>query len=100
VTTPFGRKLDADDHHALNYLVQSTTADLVFDRMLALRDLLKDKKSFIKFCLHDSVVIDLLDEERYEIKEILEIFSNTKMGKFMASVSVGKDFGALQRMNA
>ena len=100
VTTPFGRKLEADDHHALNYLVQSTTADLVFDRMLALRDLLKDKKSFIKFCLHDSVVIDLLDEERYEIKEILEIFSNTKMGKFMASLSVGKNFGDLQRIKA
>jgi len=99
VTTPFGRKLDADDHHALNYLVQSTTADLVFDRMLVLRDLLKNKKSFIKFCLHDSVVIDLLDEERYEIKEILEIFSNTKMGKFQASVHVGKSFGDLKRFN-
>ena len=100
VTTPFGRELQADDHHALNYLVQSTTADLVFDRMVAIRDLLRDKKSFIKFCLHDSVVIDLAHEERAEIKEILKIFSDTKLGKFMSSVSAGKNFGDLQRINA
>jgi len=99
VTTPFGRVIPADDHHALNYLVQSTTADLVFDRMIAIRDLLKDKKSFIKFCLHDSVVIDLAHEERSVIKEIFKIFSDTKLGKFKSSVSAGKNFGDLQRMD-
>jgi len=100
VTTPFGRVIPADDHHALNYLVQSTTADLVFDRMIAIRDLLKDKKSFIKFCLHDSVVIDLDHSEGSVIKEISKIFSDTKLGKFKSSVSAGKNFGDLQRMNA
>ena len=100
VTTPFGRVIPADDHHALNYLVQSTTADLVFDRMIAIRGLLKDKKSFIKFCLHDSVVIDLDHEEKPLWREIFEIFSDTKLGKFKSSVSAGKNFGDLQRMNA
>jgi hypothetical protein len=100
VTTPFGRKIPADDHHALNYLVQSTTADLVFDRMLEIRDLLKDKKTFIKFCLHDSVVIDLAHEEKAVIKEIFKIFSDTKLGEFKSSISAGKNFGDLQRINA
>jgi len=100
VTTPFGRELEADEHHAMNYLVQSTTADLVFDRMIAIRDLLKDKKSFIKFCLHDSVVIDLAHDERAEIKEIFKIFADTKLGNFKASCAAGKNFGDLQRMNA
>jgi hypothetical protein len=99
VTTPFGRKIPADDHHALNYLVQSTTADLVFDRMLAIRDLLKDKKSFIKFCLHDSVVIDLAHEERSVIKEIFKIFSATKLAKFQSSISAGRNFGTLKDFN-
>ena len=99
VTTPFKRKLKADAHHALNYLVQSTTADLVFDRMLEIREHLKDKKSFIKFCLHDSVVIDLDHEERGEIKHILKIFSETKLGNFRSSVAAGRNFGDLQIMN-
>ena len=99
VTTPFKRKLQADPHHALNYLVQSTTADLVFDRMLAIREHLKDKKSFLKFCLHDAVVIDLDHEERGEIKDILKIFSDTKLGKFRASVSAGRNFGDLKDFN-
>jgi len=99
VTTPFGRKIPTDDHHALNYLVQSTTADLVFDRMIQIRDLLKDKKSFIKFCLHDSVVIDLVHEERAIIKEIFKIFSDTKLGKFKSSISAGSDFGSLKSFN-
>jgi len=99
VTTSFGRKLKADEHHALNYLVQSTTADLVFDRMLEIRDLLKGKKSFIKFCLHDSVVIDLAHDDRAEIKEIFKIFSATKLGEFVSSVSAGRNFGKLKSFN-
>ena len=99
VTTPFGREIPTDDHHALNYLVQSTTADLVFDRMIAIRDLLKGKKSFIKFCLHDSVIIDLDHEERSVIKEIFEIFSDTRLGKFKSSIAAGPNFGELKDFN-
>ena len=99
VTTPFGREIPTDDHHALNYLVQSTTADLVFDRMIAIRDLLKGKKSFIKFCLHDSVIIDLDHEERSVIKEIFEIFSDTRLGKFKSSIAAGTNFGELKDFN-
>ncbi len=99
VTTPFDRKIKATDYHALNYLVQSTTADLVFDRMLALQKFLEGKKSFIKFCLHDSVVIDLAHDEKVEIKEIFEIFSSTKLGKFVSSLAAGKSFGDLKDLN-
>lgn len=95
VTTPFGRKLKATDHHALNYLVQSTTADLVFDRMMALQKLLEGKKSFIKFCLHDSVVIDLSKEDKADVGLIEETFSNTRLAKFVSNVALGKNFGDL-----
>ena len=98
VKTPFGRKIPTDDHHALNYLVQSTTADLVFDRMIALRGLLKDKKSFIKFCLHDSVVIDLAQEDMISVTEIFNVFSNTKLGRFVSSLNAGKNFGELEKV--
>ena len=61
--------------------------------------LLKGKKSFIKFCLHDSVVIDLAHDERAEIKEIFKIFSETKLGNFKSSVAAGKNFGTLKDFN-
>jgi hypothetical protein len=99
VTTPFGRKIKASDHHAMNYLVQSTTADLVFDRMMELKKFFKGKKSFIKFCLHDSVVIDLAHEEKGDVKEIREIFSNTKLDKFVSSLNAGENFGDLKPLN-
>ena len=95
VTNPFGRKIQATDHHALNYLVQSTTADLVFDRMMALQKFLQGKKSFIKFCLHDSVVIDLSKEDKADVEQILDIFADTKLARFVSNVSLGKNFGEL-----
>jgi len=95
VTNPFGRKIQATDHHALNYLVQSTTADLVFDRMMALQKFLQGKKSFIKFCLHDSVVIDLSKEDKADVEQILDIFADTKLARFVSNVSLGKNFGDL-----
>ena len=99
VTTPFGRVIPADDHHALNYLVQSTTADIVFDRMIEIRKLLRGKKSFIKFCLHDSVVIDLCHDERSVVKEIFKVFSDTKLGEFKSSIAAGENFGSLKNFN-
>ena len=99
VKTPIGRKIKTDDHHALNYLVQSTTADLVFDRMIEIQKLLAPHKSFIKFCLHDSVVIDLSHDEKHLIKEISRIFSQTKLGFFQTSVAAGNTFGDLKDLN-
>jgi len=96
VKTPLGRTIKADEHHALNYLVQSTTADLVFDRMLAIDRILNGKKSFIKFCLHDSIVIDLSHDEKHLIKDLVEVFSQTKLAKFQASVTAGPTFGDLK----
>ena len=41
VTTPFHRVIEADEKHALNYLIQSTTADLVLRQMITMNQLLK-----------------------------------------------------------
>ena len=32
VSTPFGRRIASDDHHSLNYLIQSTSSDNFLDR--------------------------------------------------------------------
>jgi hypothetical protein len=43
VKTMFGREIEADRKHALNYIIQSTTADLVLRQVIKIYDLLKDR---------------------------------------------------------
>ena len=98
VNTCFDRKIEADRFHALNYIVQSTCADMVLEQACKIRRLLAHKRSTVAFVVHDSVVIDLADEDRQELTEALESFRNTRFGDFMISVSAGKNFGNLKRL--
>ena len=98
VTTFFNRVIPSDEHHALNYIIQSTASDLFLYKMIDLWKFLKDKESFIAFSVHDSLVIDMASTERDLIKQIVEIFSGTKFGDFKVNVSVGKDFGNMRKV--
>ena len=91
VVNHFGREIEADEHHALNYIVQSTTSDLVLRQVLTVSDFLDTMKSEIAMIIHDSMIIDLDYSERHKIIEIAKIFSDTELGKFKTSVRVGKD---------
>ena len=99
VTTFFDRIIDSDKHHALNYIIQSTCADLILQKMIKIYDILQDKKSNIAFCLHDSLVIDLHKDDEYIIHEMKELFSDSVLGKFKVSVSGGKNFGEMKELS-
>tara|TARA_R100001129_G_C5310403_1_gene245036 strand:+ start:226 stop:1413 length:1188 start_codon:yes stop_codon:yes gene_type:complete len=99
VKTMFGREIEADRSHALNYIIQSTTADLVLRQVIKIYDFLKNKDSFISFTIHDNIVLDIPDKERYIIPEMIEIFSDTALGKFKVNVKAGKSFGELRTLN-
>jgi hypothetical protein len=96
VENPFGRKIKCDEEHAISYLIQSTTADYVGRKLVALYSLLKGKKSYIAFSIHDSIVIDLDWSEKDVILPILEIIR--KEG-FVATLKAGKDFENLKVIN-
>lgn len=98
VTTIFNRKMKASRHHALNYIIQSTTSDLFLRRMLAINEKLKNCRSFIAFSIHDSLVIDLDQEEKHILPELIEIFENTDLGIFKANVSAGKNFAEMRKI--
>jgi len=99
VTTIFNKIIPSDDHHALNYIIQSTAADLFLRQMIKVWELLKDKESQIAFCLHDSLVIDLSNNDEEIVHKIKEIFASTSLGKFKVNVYGGKNFGNMKRMN-
>lgn len=94
----YKREIETDDFHCLNYLVQSTTADLVYEQVVKLHKLLKNKKSYISFIVHDSVVIDLHKEDVPLVKDLIKTFSETRLGNFPVNVSAGKDFGKIKKI--
>jgi hypothetical protein len=98
VKTPYGREIEADGFHALNYLIQSTTADMVLRQAVKVYDLLKGSKSHIAFMIHDSLVIDLAKEDVGLLTKALKVFSQTDLGEFSVSTQVGKNFGEMRKI--
>ena len=91
IHTPFGRKIEIDERRAFNYLIQSTTADVVLERALALDQYLGDKKSHISHLIHDEIVIDLCDDEREMIPEMKKIFSENSLDTYAVNVQAGEN---------
>lgn len=98
ITSLYGKKIKTDQFHSLNYLIQSSTTELFLDQISKINKILKNKKSFISFLVHDSVVIDLAKEDRKLINNILSTFAETKLGVFPVNISAGKDYGQLRKL--
>ena len=98
VSTFFGREIESDKHHALNYIIQSTTSDLFLDRVIDIFKLLKERKSFVSFFIHDSLVIDFSEDDKEILVKIKEIFSDTKLGKFKVNIAAGRNFGSMKKL--
>jgi DNA polymerase I-like protein with 3'-5' exonuclease and polymerase domains len=96
VKTIFNREIESDDYHAFNYIIQSTTSDLFMKQMIKVHDFLKDKKSFIAFLIHDSLVIDFDKSELDHTNEIRQLFSQTIFGDFQSSIKIGKNYGEMK----
>jgi DNA polymerase I-like protein with 3'-5' exonuclease and polymerase domains len=99
VRTPFDRKIIVDKRKALNYLIQSTTSDIVLERAVAIDKFLENKKSFVAFVVHDEIVIDLEESEKEIVPEIKELFSKNKLGEYLVNLSCGKNYYELQGLN-
>lgn len=94
----YGRIIDSDQFHSINYLVQSTTADIVLRQAIKLYNLLQKHNSYIAMIIHDSIVIDLKKEEKSIIKDIIDMYTNTDLGKFKTSVKIGKNLGEMRKI--
>ncbi len=98
VHTPFGRKIKADHKHALNYLIQSTTSDIFLRQMIKVSSIIENKKSYISFCIHDSLIIDLAKEDTSLVEDIKNIFSKTQFGQIKSNIEIGKHFGGMKKL--
>ena len=96
VLTPFDRDIEVDERRAFNYIVQSTTSDLFLRCMIKVSKMLKGRKSYVAFSVHDSLVIDFSVEDRPMLSEIVEVFSETDLARFKINMSVGNNYGSMK----
>ena len=99
VRTPFKKEIpDASEHHALNYLVQSTAAELTLKQALKIEYLLRKQSqgSHIAFLIHDAVVIDMKNEDANLLKSMVALMGSTNFGKFRVNIKRGKTLGSVK----
>ena len=80
-------------------LNQSTFIDLFHRQIIKVDDYLRNKKSFVSFMIHDEFVLDMSDDEKENITDIIEILQNTPYGKFTVNIKAGKNFGEMKKLN-
>ena len=97
VTNPFGRKIKADEFHALNAIVQSTATDTFLRRAIAVNKLLEGRKSFTMGLIHDSMVIDYAHDDKDILEDLIKEFQDTDLGIFKVNASLGTHFGNMKR---
>jgi hypothetical protein len=98
ISTIFGRHIQVEERKAFNYIIQSTTADLVIERAIAIDNFLEGRASFVSHIVHDEIVIDFSDDERDLIVEIRDLFANNRLGHFMVNLKAGKDYYDLKTL--
>lgn len=98
ITNFYGKEILADSKHALSYLIQSSFAQLALRQMIKVFQFLKGRKSYIAFTIHDNIVIDLAEEDKKDLKQIMKIYSSTDLGTFKVNVKAGNNYGEMRKI--
>ena len=83
---------------AFNYLIQSTTSDIVLDRAVVIDKMLEGTKSFISHIVHDEIVLDMTDEDRKLIPDIKKVFAENALGSYLVNLNAGKNYLDLKEL--
>ena len=97
ITTDFDREIEADDYHALNYLIQSTASDLFLEQAYKVFKILEDNnsKSYVSMLIHDSMILDFDRKDYKLLNEIRDTFKQTRYGEMKLNIQVGRTLGDL-----
>jgi len=98
VGTPMGRVIETDKRRALNYLVQSTSSDIFLNSAYEVWKMLQNRNSEIRFLVHDSVLLDVSNEDRHLLSDIVDKFSKTPLGTYKVGVSIGNNYGEMRKI--
>ena len=101
VCTPFQKEIHGvDEHHALNYIIQSTTAELTLLQAMKIDYLLRNQASgsSLSCIIHDAIVIDFDKRDEHLLPKIKNLMSSTKFGEFKINISKGNNLGNLKEL--
>ena len=98
IRTPFGRVIEVEERKAQNYLLQSTTSDIVTEKAYNIMKILDNKKSKVAFTLHDSIILDFNREDIGLLRGLKGEFEATPWGDFRSTCKIGKTFGDLREI--
>ena len=93
-----GRVIESDDFHALNYLLQSVSSDNCLKQAIRINKFLHGRKSFVHSVVHDSITIDLHEDDKNLITSIREIFEDTTLGIFPSSMYFSKNYRDMEKV--
>ena len=96
VKTPFGREMRVEEKKALNYLIQSTTNDIVIESAQKINKKLASNKTCLAFLVHDSIILDVHKDDRDIIMDIIKEIEQTRFGSLKCNASLGKNYGDLR----
>jgi len=71
---------------------------MVHEQAYKVYKLLEGMKSNIAFLIHDAVYIDLAEDDRYEILNLLDTFKQTRYNMFKVNVSAGRNLGEMKEL--
>ena len=60
---------------------------------------LEGKKSKVAFIIHDEVVLDIADDEKYIVPGLKKIFGRTLLGDYLTNVEAGNNFGDMRKLS-
>ena len=97
VKTDFDREIEADDYHALNYLIQSTASVLFLEQVYKVFEILEKNncQSYVSMLIHDSMILDFDRKDYALLNEIKNTFKQTRYGDLKLNIQVGKSLGDL-----
>ena len=98
VRTRYNRVIPATEHFSVSYIIQSTFNDVLLRQLIKIDKFLENYKSHIAFCVHDSIIIDFTDDEKYLIPDIKKMFAENDLGTFKVNIKGGKNFGSLYKL--
>ena len=98
VQTPFGRRIETDDFHSFNYLLQSSSSDNCLAQAIKINKFLSGRRSFVHSVVHDSITIDLDKTDRDLITHVRQIFEDTRLGHFKSSMHIGKNYRDMEEV--
>ena len=102
VSTLYGKNVGpTDQHHALNYIVQSTTAELALKQFLKIDYLLRSKStnSDVAFLIHDAIILDMNKDDLKMLPQICALMGSTNFGTFPLNIKKGTNLGNMKKVS-